>query len=237
MPNDSYDPSEDNFEPEPTSQEPLSLMTDRLRLLATRKEEMWWEIGLLLDELALRGMVLPLGFDDFAAYAQAQLGLSKTEAIQFRRVAHHFSRETALRFGAPRLDLLLQYLEATPSTQCAVDVLRAEVLVRKDEGEVAIPFTEISEEDLVRAVRSAKRRRTTTDPAIPADVAAERDRLADAIAAEVPGGHVKVKVHHLVGVGDLYSLSLSGIDPFNMAAVGKVVLEEGEVLAKATKDR
>jgi hypothetical protein len=241
MPNDSHDPSEDNFEddfePEPTSQEPLSLMTDRLHLLATRKEEMWWEIGLLLDELALRGLVLPHGFDDFAAFAQAELGLTKAEAIQFRRVAHHFSRETALRFGAPRLDLLLQYLEATPRTQCAVDVLRVEILLRKEEGEVAVPFPEISEEELVRAVRSAKRRRTTTDPAVPADVAAERDRLADAIAAEVPGGHVKVKVHLLVGVGDVYSLSLTGIDPFNMAAVGKVVLEEGEALEKATEDR
>jgi hypothetical protein len=218
------------------TKDPLSLMTDRLRLLATRREEMWWDIGLLLDEVATRALAPLLGFDDFAAYANDVLGVSKAEARQLRRVAHHFSRETALRFGAERLDLLLQYLEAAPSVHWAIDVLRVEILLRTGREDIVVPFTEISEEDLRKAVRSAKRRRTTTDPAIPADVAAERDRLADALASDVEDGNVRVKVHHAATGGDEFSLSVIGIDPFNMREVGKALVTEGKALAKASKD-
>jgi len=218
------------------TKDPLSLMTDRLRLLATRREEMWWDIGLLLDEVATRALAPLLGFDDFASYATDVLGVSKAEARQLRRVAHHFSRETALRFGAERLDLLLQYLEAAPSVHWAIDVLRVEILLRTGREDIVVPFTEISEEDLRKAVRSAKRRRTTTDPAIPADVAAERDRLADALAGEVEDGIVSVKVHHAATGSDEFSLSVIGIDPFNMREVGKVLVAEGKALAKASKD-
>lgn len=215
----------------------LSLMADRLRLLSTRQGEMWWDIGVLLDEVATRDLAAALGHDDFAGYAHQVLGISKAEARQLRRVAHHFSRETALRFGVERLDLLLQYLEATPNTHFAIDVLRIHVLVRTGREDLAVPFPDISAEDLRRAVRSAKRRRTTTDPIIPADVAAERDRLADAIGDELGDGNVKVKVHHTTTGGDEFSLSLTGIDPFNMHQVGKVLVAEGKVLAHASKSK
>jgi hypothetical protein len=235
MPKECNDQLEDTTDDEPPpSKAPLATMTDRLRLLATRSEEMWWEIGVLLDEIAARGLV-PLSFDDFAAFAATEVGLPKADALRFRRVSHHFSREMAMRFGAARLDMLLQYLDAAPSAHYALDLLRIEVIVRIDGEDVAVLFSEISDEDLAHAVRSAKRRRTTSDPSIPPDVAAERDRLADALAGEAPD--VRVKVHHTAGGVDDYSLSLTGIDPFNMAAVGKVLLAEGKVLAKAEKQR
>ena len=226
---------QENDQTLPTTQDSLSLMTDRLRLLAMRQGEMWWDIGELLDEVALRELAPMLGFDDFAGYAHHVLGISKAEARQLRRVAHHFSREIALRFGVERLDLLLQYLQAHPTCHESIDVLRVQIFVRSGKQESAIPFPEISEEDLRRAVRSAKRRRTTSDPSVPGDVAAVRDRLSDAIAEAIEDGKVQVKVHHTATGGDEYSLSLIGIDPFNMQAIGKALVAEGKVLAKATK--
>lgn len=228
---------QDNDQAQASTQDSLTLMTDRLRLLAMRQGEMWWDIGVLLDEVALRELAPALGYDDFAAYAHGVLGVSKAEARQLRRVAHHFSRETALRFGAERLDLLLQYLQASPTSQDTIDVLRVQIIVRSGKQESAVPFPEISEEDLRRAVRSAKRRRTTSDPAVPADVAAERDRLADALAEAIDEGNVQVKVHHTATGGEEFSLSLTGIDPFNMQEIGRVLVAEGKVLAKATKKR
>ncbi len=220
-----------------STQDSLSLMTDRLRLLATRHDEMWWDIGVVLDEVALRELAPALGYNDFTAYAQAELGLSKAEAKRIRRVAHHFSRETALRFGAERLDLLLQYLEAAPSSYFATDVLRVEVLVREGREDKAIPFPEIAEEDLRKAARSAKRRKTTTNPAIPPDVAVARDRLADSIGEGVEDPRARVKVHHTTSGQEEFSLSIIGIDPFNMQQVGKVLVAEGKALTKASKKR
>jgi hypothetical protein len=229
MDDDSYNP--DDFEESaPTSKDALSLMTDRLRILAAHKDEMWWEIGQFLDVIAQQGLATPLGYDNFAAYAHANIDITKDEAVLFRRVAHHFAHETASRFGATKLDLLLQYLEAMPKCQCTIDVLRVHIVVRDNNEEFPIPFTEISEEDLIQAVRSAKRRRATTDPRIPKDVAAVRDRLSDVITKKVSGREVQVKVHQSVGADDDYSLCLSGLDPFNMRAVGELITEEGAVL-------
>ncbi len=222
---------------QPTTKDPLSLMTDRLRMLSTREAEMWWDIGVLLDEVATRELAPMFGFDDFATYAHSELGIPKTRARQLRRVAHHFSRETALRFGAARMDLLLAYLEATPNAKWALDVLRIEILVRSGKDELSIPFTEISEEDLQRAVRSAKRRRTTTDPTIPEDVAAARDRLADVISSRVQDSNIRVKVHQKASGGEEFSLSITGIDPFNMGEVGKVLVAEGRAFANASKEQ
>lgn len=220
----------------PSTKDPLSLMTDRLRLLSTRQAEMWWDIGLLLDEVATRELAPALGYDDFASYAHAEIGISKAEARQLRRVAHHFARETALRFGAERLDLLLSYLEAAPNAHWAIDVLRIAIQVRTGKDDVAIPFTEISVEELQRAVRSAKRRRTTTDALIPEDVAAVRDRLADTVATRIAEGNVRVKVHHEASGANEFSLSITGVDPFNMVQVGEVLVAEGKALGSGLEE-
>ena len=92
-----------------TQLDSLALVNDRLRLLATRSSEMWWEIGQALDEVATRMLSQNLGYPDYAAYAHEVLGIDAAQARRIRRVAHHFSREVALRFGAERLDLLLDY--------------------------------------------------------------------------------------------------------------------------------
>jgi hypothetical protein len=232
MVKDIHDQDVDWSEAEPPSKASMT-MIDRLRLLATRREEMWWEIGVLLDEIASMRL-FPAPFEDFAQFAEAEIGLTRADAIKLRRVARTFSREISMRFGADRLDLLLQYLEASPRSYCAVDILRLEVLVHTTDGkDVSIPFTEISDKDLSQAVRTIDRERAMIDPSIPRDVAAERDRLAVTLAGVAP--QVRVRVHRSgEGIGD-YSLALAGVDPFNMEAVGKVLMAEGKALVKANK--
>jgi len=210
-------------------------MTDRLRLLATRSDNMWWEIGELLDEISMRGM-LPPAFENVAVFAEAEIGLSATAALRFRRVAHHFSRDTAMRFGARHLDLLLQYLDAMPKVCSVIDVLRLDIVVRVDGNDVLMPFSETSEEDMADAVWRARQRQSTVDSLIPPEVAESRDRLANALAVAAP--NVRIKVHHDVSEGlDEFSLAVVGIDPFTATSVGKAIVAEGKVLTKIARQR
>lgn len=213
-----------------------SLMTDRLRLLLTRRAEMWWDIGKLLDEVATMGLAPSLGFQDFTAYAHRVHGIAPSEAKKLRRIAHHFSRETALRFGADRLELLLDYVEASERTHWAFDPLQVQVAVpgRSTTG-VPVTFADATDEDLRRAVRAAKRGMSPMDDLTPLDVVAERDRLGEAIAAGVADKHIRVKIHQSTTLTDEYSLAVVGLNPFNMVEVGKALVAEGRALAKATK--
>jgi hypothetical protein len=219
-----------------TQVDSLALVTDRLRLLATRSSEMWWEIGQALDEVATRMLSQNLGYPDYAAYAHEVLGIDAAQARRIRRVAHHFSREVALRFGAERLDLLLDYLEASPDTHWAIDPLRVELYCTADAGRSRIAFAEATVDDVRRAVRSARRGRASHDKRFPADVASVRDRLAKALAAlgkQAP----QAKIHRDVGRPEEYSLAVVGVDPSNMARLGHVLVQLGKTLAAADKAR
>jgi|GEM_PF-733322 len=219
-----------------TQVDSLALVTDRLRLLATRSSEMWWEIGQVLDEVATRMLSQNLGYPDYTAYAHEVLGIDGAEARRIRRVAHHFSRDVALRFGAERLDLLLAYLEASPDTHWAIDPLRVELCCTADAGRSRITFSEATVDDVRRAVRAARRGRASHDKRFPADVASVRDRLAKALATlgkEAP----QAKIHRDVGRPEEYSLAVVGIDPANMVGVGQVLVQLGKALASADEER
>ncbi len=214
----------------------LSLVTDRLRLLATRRTEMWWDIGQILDEVATRMLSQNLGYANYAAYAREVLGIDAAEARRLRRVAHHFSREVALRFGTERLDLLLSYLEASPDTHWAIDPLRVELRCSSDAADTRIAFSEASADDVRRALRAARRRLASNDAHFPPDVASLRDRLSRAVAAlgrDAPS----VKVHRDVGRPEEYALAVVGLDPENMVDVGRVLVQMGKTLARAAKAR
>lgn len=214
----------------------LSLVTDRLRLLATRRTEMWWDIGQILDEVATRMLSQNLGYRDYTAYAREVLGIDAAEARRLRRVAHHFSREVALRFGTERLDLLLSYMDASPDTHWAMDPLRVELCCSSDAAGTRIAFSEASADDVRRAVRSAQRRLASTDAHFPPDVASLRDRLSRAVAA-LAHDAPRVKVHRDVGRPEEYALAVVGLDPENMVGVGQVLVEIGKNLARAAKAR
>lgn len=211
----------------------MSTLTDRLRLLATRRDEMWWEIGVLLDEIATRGIV-PHSFSSFAEFAESTIGLPADSATLFRRVSHHFSRESAIRFGANRLSLLLDYLEASPIAHNAIDILRVEVFVEDVDGLATVPFVDMSEADLAEAVWATRQREASSVPAIPAAAAVARDRLANTLAADAP--NVRVKVHHEIADGtDEFSLSIVGIDPFNASTIATVLAEQSKTMTDDTE--
>ncbi|MCU0690930.1 MAG: hypothetical protein MUF54_05960 [Polyangiaceae bacterium] len=196
----------------------------------TRSAETWWDIGLLLDEVHSRGLAEAEGHDDYVAYASRELGLDEVEVRRLRRVAHHFSRETALRFGAARLDLLLAYLESSNRLCSVLDPMRIEIPVRSLTGDdVDVPFSEATDEDLRMATRQAGAH-VRVDALIPAAVEATRATLAAALRA-VGGMRIQVKVHESTMGGEAYSLAVLGVDPFNMLAVGQVLVNQGRTLA------
>lgn len=209
------------------SDTPMASVMDRLRLLLTRRGDTWWDIGMILDEIATHSLA-GLSFDRFVAIAEIDLGLSKSDAWRYRRVAHKFSRETAMRFGPFRLDLLLEYLDIAPSAGCVVDVLHVDI-VTGDDGRV-VPFSEISEEELVDAIQFVREQQATGHPYIPQEVEAARERLAAALSEVAPEVRVKIHTEMADGPDDL-SLMLVGINPSNAVAVGNALVVEGEIMA------
>lgn len=204
----------------------VSMVLDRLSLLATRKDDMWWEIGCALDEVAVRGFYASLGFGDWLSFAQEHVGLSCDEAISFRRVARFFSRETAVRFGVGKLELLLQYLERCPSSEPVVDLLRVKIAVHLEGEQVLVPFVNITHEQLVQALQEVACGCSCYATDVPTDVLTELEWTHEAMCRDGLG-QVVVKVHHSIGQHDSYSLVISGVEPCNMAEVGRVLMERG----------
>jgi len=70
-------------------------------------------------------------FDDLS---RQELGLSRSAAYRFMRVAEHFNREIANRYGVEKLDALIAYMRATAIDEQPGDLFAARVEVRQPDG-------------------------------------------------------------------------------------------------------
>jgi hypothetical protein len=215
----------------------LAVITDRLKLLATRRVEMWWDIGCLLDAMATRGFARGVGVKDYAAYAEKVVEIPRGDARRLRRIAHLFSREVAMRFGLEKLELLVQLVECCHRASSVVDPMRVEVLsLREDATVQAIPFAECTADDLRFSMREMARALASDDPRCRAAAGPLRDALDSALRSALGRKAPKVKVESDPNPTS-GSLALFNLAPDTLEAVGKVLIAQGRLRAKSGKKK
>ncbi|HQP36978.1 MAG TPA: hypothetical protein PLI95_17460 [Polyangiaceae bacterium] len=204
--------------------DPLSVIADRLKLLATHPAETWWDIGSLLDTVATSP-----GVADYAAFARRVAGIDRTDARRMRSVAHVFSRDLALRFGLDKLELLLQVVDASREACHVIDPLRVHVL-RKGPGRSSdvVPFAEASLDDLRFTLRILVRRRAVGDRRFDRAVAALRDELDASLVQMLARKAPRVRIGANLARSLDGNLCLSDIRPEDLEAVGKVLIAVGK---------
>jgi uncharacterized protein YidB (DUF937 family) len=206
----------------------LSVITDRLKLLATRKTELWWDIGCLLDAMATQGVAGATG-RDWAARAQQIMGIDRSEARRMRRISSLFSRELAMRFGIEKLELLVKLVETLPEAPPVMDPLRVEVLSHREDGTtMPVTFAECTLDDLRFTIKITAARKTAGDVRF-GPLGEVRDALDKALRKAMARKAPKVKLEgtHV----DRPCLSLIDLDPGDLDVVGRALIAH----AKARK--
>ena len=213
----------------------LSVMTDRLKVLATRREDLWWDIGCLLDAMATRGFAGNVGVRDYASYAHKVVGIERAEARRLRRVAQLFSREVAVRFGLEKLELLLQLIDALQDAPPVVDPMRIEVFSHKGDGAVqAIPFSESTVEDLRFTIRALSGRSTSGDPRFGPGLGELRDKLENALKRTLARKAPRVRIER-DPANPRAGLALCGVSPETLEAVGRVLIAQARASSRSSR--
>jgi len=211
---------------EALSWDTVAVITDRLKLLATRKAEMWWDIGCLLDAMATRGT----GIRDWAAHAQKVIGIDRREARRIRRIASMFSREIAMRFGIEKLELLVKLVEALPDVPPVMDPLRVEVISLHDRAVVPVTFAESTTDDLRFTVKLLSGRKTASDARF-GQMGEVRDALEKALRKALGRKAPKVKVESVHDARQC--MALIDMDPGELDAVGRTLIAQAKTMRKA----
>lgn len=212
--------------------DPLAVITDRLRLLATHPTETWWDIGSLLDVVATK---VP-GVRDFASYAHRAVGLDRSEARRFRRIATLFSRDVAMRFGIEKLELLMDIVNASHEARRVLDPLRIQVLSKlPDNTRQEVSFPEATLEDLRYTLRVLSRRSAAGDRKFEPSSAQLRDALESALQQAIPRKAPGVKIEADLTRARGTNLCLNGIRPEDLEAIGKVLVTAGKQFKKQTR--
>jgi len=215
----------------------LSVITDRLKLLATRRVEMWWDIGCLLDAMATRGFARGVGIRDYASYAEKVVGIERGEARRLRRISSLFSRELCLRFGLEKLELLVQLMESCYEVSPVLDPMRMEVLSERPDGTVQmIPFAESSVDDLRYSIRVMARLPSCGDRRFGPELGALRDALDEALYGSLRRKAPRVKIERDPGKAP-GRLALLELHPGAIEAVGRVLVSFGRAMSRAARPR
>lgn len=212
------------------SPDPLTVITDRLKLLATRKAEMWWDIGCLLDAMATRGVVGSAGIRDWAAHAEKTVGIERSEARRFRRIANLFSRDFAMRFGADKLELLVKLVETSHEMPPVLDPMRLEVLSQREDGSTrVVTFAECTVDDLRFTIKRTAGRKTSGDSRF-GQLGEARDALDAALRRSLGRRAPKVKLECAHAPGQC--LSLVGLEPTQIEAVGRALVAHAKAAGR-----
>lgn len=214
--------------------DPLAVITDRLRLLATHRSETWWDIGSLLDVVAT---TIP-GVRDFASYAHRVLGIERAQARRYRRIASLFSRDVAMRFGIERLELLLDIVNASHEARRVLDPLRIQVLSKLPDGSrQEVPFPEATVEDLRYTLRVLSRRNAAGDRKFEPSSAVLRDALEAALKEALLRKAPRVRIEADLTRARGSELCLSGLHPDDLETVGKLLVSAGRQLKKQSRNK
>lgn len=199
------------------SLDPSEIIADRLRLLATRKQDTWWDIGELLNELSSRAKI-------GSAWAlspplRRELEISPKQVRTWQLLAQRFRRDLAMRAGPERLALLLDYLEELPVAASWSDPLHAQIVVNDHR---VISFNEASLADL----KQAKKHAIQTSQKL---MGALQKRLNELLSDQSP--IVKLQGTTL-SQSQPPLLSISGIDPDSLDSLGRVLSKIAKELKK-----
>lgn len=214
--------------------DPLSVITDRLRILATHQAETWWDIGGLLDLVAT---TIP-SVRDFSSYAQRVIGIERAQARRYRRIATLFSRDVAMRFGIEKLELLLDIVNASHEARRVLDPLRVQVLSKlPDDTRQELPFPEATVDDLRYTLRILSRRSATGDRKFEPSSAMLRDALESSFEETLPRKGPRVRIEADLTRARGTNLCLSGLRPEDLEAVGRVLVAAAKRLKKKPRTR
>lgn len=218
----------------PPALDPLAVITDRLRLLATHRSETWWDIGSLLDVVATK---IP-SVRDFSTYAHQVVGIERADARRFRRIATLFSRDVSMRFGIEKLELLMDIVNASHEARRVLDPLRIQVLSKlPDNTRQEVPFPEATIDDLRYTLRVLSRRLAAGDRKFEPSSAALRDALEAALEDALPRKAPRVRVEADLTRARGTNLCLSGLRPEDLEVVGKVLVAAAKQLKKNQRTR
>lgn len=92
-----------------------------------------WEIGVRLEEVRREGLWRG-GFESFADYLRHAVQISDRNASRFMRIARHFNRAVATRYGADKLEAILRYEDVTPARELPGDLGAAQIRLRNERG-------------------------------------------------------------------------------------------------------
>jgi hypothetical protein len=184
---------------------------DARREGASAFDRMWEAVAEIVEHeppLYLAG-----GFATAKAYYAAKLGESERTARRCMRVAKYASPAEEARYGPSKLDLALNYIEASAGgpvkRRVPVDFAKLRIPVERDGRSQAISLDEATAEEIAAAtralVRGAGRSAARTSPLVRAIV----ERLTAAPLR-------KIKVRFAGG-----KISLSGIAPEALRALGQ----------------
>ena len=210
---------------EALSWDTVAVITDRLKLLATRKAEMWWDIGCLLDAMATRGA----GIRDWAAHAQNVIGIDRGEARRIRRIATMFSREFAMRYGIDKLELLVKLVEALPEVPPVMDPLRVEVISLRDGVVFPVTFAECTTDDLLFTIKLLSGKKTAGDARF-GQLGEVRDALDKSLRKALARKAPKVKVERAHDAKQ--RIALIDMDPGELEAVGRTLIAQAKTMRK-----
>jgi hypothetical protein len=135
----------------------LAYFEAKLDAATAHRDAVAWDAGRLFDEIAREEAWRADGrYTSLAQYADARYSAVGFPMLKgYRRVAHVFSRESAVLYGVHKLDLALRYLEAcapagkpAPSNEA---LGRAVLAIRLGD----VPFAELTVTDLEHALAAS----------------------------------------------------------------------------------
>jgi hypothetical protein len=187
------------------AQAALALETKAIRRLQKDVARNGWQIGRRLAQVVAMELHTAGGFDTVAAYAEEVLGIARSTAFRYMRVAQTFSETAAATFGIDRLDGGLAYIAKTPEDETPSDLPTLAIRVPRDDGTVEErPFAEVTVRELGRATareaqRTGRARKKEASLLTHAPQLAEANRALDAAVGPADAARAEVNLRDDAG--------------------------------------
>jgi hypothetical protein len=209
----------------------LGRLTDEIVALRGKMGRDLFEIGRRLVEVHEGSLWESGGVGSFEDYLERAVDLSRTTAYRFMRVAQHFNREFAYRYGPVKLDAGLRLLRATAADERPGDVLASKVTVQDGGRFRALSFHEASAKQIIEAARIVEARKRGRQR--PRGVAKLRDEL-EAMLPDAPEGTARGRrVRLSQGRDGRVAVSFAALPLDDLEAFAKALL----AMARASKKK
>jgi len=150
----------------------LTRETKAIEKLQNDVERNGWQIGKRLVQVVTLDLFKAGGHASIEDYAEQTLGIGRTTAFQYMRIAQAFSEDVAAAFGLEKLDRGLAYIAKTPEDEKPGDIPHLKMRVPDEAGKVhERAFENVTLRDLKAAVQheaeaAGKKKKRKEDPSL-----------------------------------------------------------------------